>query len=149
MTSIFSHMKNLRSSEDKVKVLLVQLCLTLCKSMDRSLPGSSVHGILQTRILVWVAIPFSRGSFQHRDQTWVSCIAGRFLTIKSCPNSGLQNQGKNSSPTVAGSLFHLYCGVALEYSVPQLDRAIALDSRRAFIEYRMKSCIQLQSSIIL
>ena len=149
MTSIFSHMKNLRSSEDKVNVLLVQLCLTLCKSMDCSLPGSSVHGILQTRILVWVAIPFSRGSFQHRDQTWVSCIAGRFLTIKSCPNSGLQNQGKNSSPTVAGSLFHLYCGVALEYSVPQLDRAIALDSRRAFIEYRMKSCIQLQSSIIL
>ena len=39
--------------------------------------GSSVHGILQARILEWVAISFSRGSSQLRDQTWVSCIAGR------------------------------------------------------------------------
>ena len=44
-----------------------------------SLPGSSVHGILQARILEWVAIPLSRGSFQPRDRAWVSCIAGRFL----------------------------------------------------------------------
>ena len=43
--------------------------------------GSSVHGILQARILEWVAIPFSRGSPQPRDQAWVSCIAGRFFTI--------------------------------------------------------------------
>ena len=49
--------------------------------MDCSLSRSSVHGILQARILEWVAIPFSRGSSQHRDWTWVSCIAGRFLTI--------------------------------------------------------------------
>ena len=42
--------------------------------------GSSVHGILQERILEWVAIPFSRGSSQPRDQTQVSCIAGRFFT---------------------------------------------------------------------
>ena len=42
-------------------------------------PGSSVHGILQTRILEWVAIPFSRGSSQPRDWTQVSCIAGRFF----------------------------------------------------------------------
>jgi len=39
-------------------------------------PGSSVHGILQARILEWVAIPFSRGSSRPRDQTPVSCIAG-------------------------------------------------------------------------
>ena len=44
-------------------------------------PGSSVHGILQARIQAWVAIPFSRGSSQLRNQTWVSCIAGRFFTI--------------------------------------------------------------------
>ena len=49
--------------------------------MSGSLPGSSVHGILQARILVWVAIPFSRGSSQLRDQTQVSCIAGGFFTI--------------------------------------------------------------------
>ena len=44
-------------------------------------PGSSVHGILQARILEWVANPFSRGSSRPNDQTQVSCIAGRFLTI--------------------------------------------------------------------
>ena len=48
--------------------------------MDCSPPGSSVHRILQARALEWVAISFSRGSFQPRNQTWVSCIAGRFLT---------------------------------------------------------------------
>ena len=46
--------------------------------MDCRLPGSSVHGILQARILEWVAIPFSSGSSQPGDRTWVSCIAGSF-----------------------------------------------------------------------
>ena len=47
------------------------LCLTLCDPMDGSLPGSSVHAILQA-ILEWVPIPSSRGSFQPRDQTHIS-----------------------------------------------------------------------------
>ena len=46
-----------------------------------SLPGSSVYGISQARILEWVAIPFSRRSSRPRNQTWVSCIWGRFFTI--------------------------------------------------------------------
>ena len=46
---------------------VAQSCLTLCDPMDCSLPGSSVHGILQAKILEWVAIPFSRGSSQPRD----------------------------------------------------------------------------------
>ena len=49
--------------------------------MDCSLPGSSVHGILQARILEWVAVPFSSGSSQHRHQTQVSCTADRFFTV--------------------------------------------------------------------
>ena len=49
--------------------------------MDCSLPGSSVHGILQARILEWVAIHFSRGSSWLKDLTWVSCIAGGSFTI--------------------------------------------------------------------
>ena len=57
------------------------VCLTLCNPMDYSLPGSSVHGVLQARILEWLAVPFSKGSSQPRDQTLVSCIAGRFFTI--------------------------------------------------------------------
>ena len=44
-------------------------------------PGSSVHGVVQSRILEWVAIPFSRGSSQLRDWTWVSCIADRLFII--------------------------------------------------------------------
>ena len=55
-------------------------CARLCDLMDCSLPGSSVHGILQARIPEWIAMPFSRESFQPRDQTRVSCIAGRFFT---------------------------------------------------------------------
>ena len=51
----------------KVKVLVTQSCPTLCEPGDCSLPGSSVHGILQARILEWVAIPVSRGSSQARD----------------------------------------------------------------------------------
>ena len=57
------------------------MCPFLCDPTDCSLPGSSVHGILQARILEWVAMPFSRGSSPPRDQTWVSCIAGRFFTV--------------------------------------------------------------------
>ena len=57
------------------KVIVTQSCPTLCYTMDYT-----VHGILQARILEWVAFPFSRGSSQRRDQTQVSHIAGRFFT---------------------------------------------------------------------
>ena len=52
-------------------MLVVQSCPTFCDPMD-SLLVSSVHGILQSTILEWVAVSFSRGSSQPRDQTWVS-----------------------------------------------------------------------------
>ena len=58
-----------------MKVKVAQLCLTLCNPMDYI-----VHGILQARILEWVAFPFSRGSFQPRDQPQVSCIVGGLFT---------------------------------------------------------------------
>ena len=60
-----------------VRVLVTQSCLTLCNPVDYSPPGSSIHGILQARILEWVAISFSRGSSQLGDRTRVSCIVGR------------------------------------------------------------------------
>ena len=59
----------------KMCAKLLQLCLTLCNSMDCSPPGSSVHGILQARILEWVAVVFSRGPSPPRDQTHVSCVS--------------------------------------------------------------------------
>ena len=55
-------------------------CLTLCDPMDCSPPGSSVHGVLQARILAWVAISFSWGSSQLGDRTWSPPLAGGFLT---------------------------------------------------------------------
>ena len=70
----------------KVKVLVTQSCLTLCDPMDCSLPGSSIHGILQARILEWVAVPSSRGSSPPRDGIYVSyvpALAGRFFTTSA------------------------------------------------------------------
>ena len=57
----------------------VPSCLTLWEPMDCSSPSSSVCGILQVRILEWVAISFFRGSSWPRDQTCISCIGRRFL----------------------------------------------------------------------
>ena len=57
----------------KVKVKVAYLGLTLCNPMDYT-------GILQARILAWVAVPVSRGSSQPRNRTGVSCIAGGFFT---------------------------------------------------------------------
>ena len=62
-------------------MLIAQSSSTLCDPMDCSPSGSSLYGILQVRMLEWVAIPFSRGSCWPRDGTLVSCIAGRFFTI--------------------------------------------------------------------
>ena len=68
-----------------VCVKLLQSCLTLSESMDCSPPGSSALGILQARILGWVAMPSSKASSQPRDQTHISCgsyTAGRFFTAE-------------------------------------------------------------------
>ena len=64
-----------------VQCCVAQLCLTPCDPMDYSPPGSSVHGILQVRVLKWVAFPFYRESSQPRDLTQVSRITGVFFTI--------------------------------------------------------------------
>ena len=64
----------------------LQSCPTLCDPMDCSLPGSSVHGILQARILEWVAMPSSRGSSRPRDRTQVSHVSctGRQILYHQC-----------------------------------------------------------------
>ena len=60
---------------------VVQLCPTLCDTMDCGLPGSPSHGISKARMLEWVAISFSRRSSQTRDWTWVSYTEGRLFTV--------------------------------------------------------------------
>ena len=66
--------------------LVTQSCPTPGDPMNCNSPGSSVHGIFLARILEWVAIPSSRGSFQPRDWTWLSCIEGRFFTTEPLGN---------------------------------------------------------------
>ena len=74
-------------------MLVIQSCLTLCDPMDCSPPSSSVHGILQARILEWVAISFSRGSLQPRDRTQVSHIAGGFFTVWATKEAAFKRNG--------------------------------------------------------
>ena len=74
--SLFHGDKVCKCLTSHVLVLVAQSCPTLRDSMDWSLPGFSVHGILQARLLEWGAISFSRGSFQPRDRN----TASRFFT---------------------------------------------------------------------
>ena len=70
-----------------------QWCPILCDPVDCSPPGSSVHGVSQARILEWVAISFSRGSSQPRDQTSISCPSRWIVyTQKRCLNSSLRKE---------------------------------------------------------
>ena len=98
-------LRNSGSTVVKVKVSGAQSCLTLCDPMDCSLPSSSVHGILQARILEWVAIPFSRESSWPRERTQVSWIVGIFFTVwatraeKLCPEKFRQHHGQGHKVT--------------------------------------------------
>ena len=76
-----SHILKFNSTERK-KVKSLSHVQLFFNPMDCSLPGSSVHGILQARILEWAAISFSMGSSRPRDQTCISCITGRFFTTE-------------------------------------------------------------------
>ena len=78
--------------------LVAQSCPILCEFMYCSQPGSSVHGILQARILEWVAIPFSKGSSPPRDQMRISCIADGFFIVRS----------HEGSPSCWSSVFCLF-----------------------------------------
>ena len=70
-----------RLMETKSKKVKSLSRVQLCNPVDCSPPGSSIHGIFQAKVLEWVAISFSRGSSWPRNQTEVSCIAGRCFTI--------------------------------------------------------------------
>ena len=76
-----THSLKSKPDPEKVKVLITQSYPTLCHPMDCNPPGSSVHEILQARIVEWVTISFSRESSWLREWSWVSLILGRFFTI--------------------------------------------------------------------
>ena len=120
-------------SKWKWKVLVTKSCLTLCDPRGCILPGSSVHGILQARILEWVAISFSRGSSWLRNWMWVSHVAGRFFAIWAIREApGLMRNCNCSASTTClsapkyTSFLHYYhyasfpparqqCGITLTY----------------------------------
>ena len=113
-----------RKSEKKVKVKSLSHVRLFATPMDCSLPGSSVHGIFQARILEWVATSFSRGSSWPRDQTRVSRIAGRHFTIwatggsiQDCHrdslgsvNKGKRTKSKKVGYQCSGVYWKLSCG---------------------------------------
>ena len=76
-----------------------------CDPMDHSPPSSAVHGTSHSRILVWIAISFSRGSSRPRDQTWVSCIAGGLLICKRILNQ-LSPQGSPTQESMGATKWH-------------------------------------------
>ena len=78
---LFTDDMNAEMGSTNESMLVVQSCLTLQDPIDCSPWGSSVHGILQARILEWVTISSSKGSSQPKDGTQASCIAGRLFTV--------------------------------------------------------------------
>ena len=87
-------------------MLVTQLCLTLCDLMDCSQPGSSVHGILQARVLGWLSIPFSRGSSQPRDRLNLGPLHYRHLSHQGSPNRFSLATGK--SATLVTHVYYLH-----------------------------------------
>ena len=101
MSLVHGHLalKRQKERKEKKESEVAQSCLTLCDPMDCSLPGSSVHGILQARILEWVAISFSRGSSRTRDRTQVSLSAGRHFTLWAT-REALKRQNQSPNPSL-------------------------------------------------
>ena len=120
--------------------LVAKSCLTLCNPIDYSLPVSSVHGILQARILEWVAIPSSRGSSKPRDQTQVSNTAGGFFTVWATREAQgwwfpfLSSFLLWSSPACLSllSLPFFWCQIQKYHCQDQCHGAYALFSSRSF-----------------
>ena len=127
----------------KVKVLVAQLCLTLCDPVGCSPLGSSVHSIHQARILEWVAIPFSRRASRQRDQTQVSCTAGRFFTFWATRDLDFKNYIFSSFTTdnisTTGKLFH-GCNM---YTLPFQTRP-GWCSQKQLVNNHLQCCLTIR-----
>ena len=127
-------------------MLVAHLCLTLCNPLDYSLPGCSVHGILQARIPEGAAIPFSRGSFPPRDQTQFSCIAGVCFFFFFFNH--LSHKGSPSVINTDGKI-----GIAVlqthRSSLGGLPRKVCdgFDSRHWWVKWSTSSCLELHNRV--
>ena len=99
-------------------MIIAQLCPTPCDLMDCSPPGSSVHGILQARILDWVAIPFSRGSTWRRDWTWVCSVAGRFPEPPGKPLLLYPEMSRSPTSDFPWCWTNSHCSLSLHFAWP-------------------------------
>ena len=102
-TTSSTRMPHLNNKQSEV----AQLYPTLWDPLDCSLPGFSVHGIFQARILECVAIFFSRKSSQPRDWTWVSCIVGRCFIIWPTREAHNNKENKNTNLVISRKDYHL------------------------------------------
>ena len=101
-----------------------QLCQPLWYPIVCSLPGSSIHGLFQARILEWVAISSPRGSSQPRDETQVSRIAGRFYTV--WPTSSVQfSSVAQSCPTLCDPMNRSMPGLPVHHQLPEFTQTHA------------------------
>ena len=107
---------------------VAQSCPTLCNPMDCSLPSSSIHGILQARILEWIAISFSRGSSRPRDWTQVSHIVGRCFTMWATRKVHQEGWGEGKNEEFGINIYPL---LYIKY----LTNKDLLYSRRNYIQY--------------
>ena len=110
---------------------VAQSCPTLCDPMDCSLPGFSIHGILQARVLEWVTISFSRGSSQPGDRTWVSHIVGRRFNLWATRETKfrlkLKKVGKTTRP--------------IRYDLNQIPYDYTLEVRNTFKGLDLIECL--------
>ena len=124
---------------------VAQLCPTLCDPVDCSPPGSSVHGILQARILKWVAISFFRGSSRLRDQTQVSHVAGRRFILWAT-REGLANADcmwlsvKGHQSTHRWAAFCKEGHQSWSFSSVQFSHSVVSDSATPWVAARQASC---------
>ena len=142
---VFPVVKNLPDNAGSAAKSL-QWCLTLCDPMDCSPPGSSIHEILQARILEWVAMPLSRGSFQPRDRTDVSlCLLHQQPgSLPLAPPGKPANEGGHGfnpwSRKIPHSVEQLSLGVTTsepmccKYWSPPGPRACALQQKKSHNE---------------
>ena len=128
--------------------LVPQSCLTLCDLMDCSPPGSSVHGILQARILEWVAVSFSRGSSQPRDRTQVSWIAGGFWASRVAQEYwvGSLSLLQVICPTQGSDPGLLHCKQILYHLIHQGSSLVSKDPGKRHFTWSKWICSDLSSA---
>ena len=110
---------------------VAQSCPTLCDPMDDSLPGSTVHGIFQARILEWAAISFSRGSSQPRDQTHPGLLHCRQTLYH------LSHQGNRPSNEYSGMI---------SFKIALLDLLAVQETLKSLLQQRSSKASILRHS---